>query len=345
MMDTASPSVRDRGLGEKVAFLSSPLAYSHRPREVATIETHMSWLFLTGTLAYKLKKPVRYPFLDFSSLGRRRHYCAEELRLNRRLAGSVYRRLVPLCRDESGALVLDGGGAIVDWLVEMEQLPDAARLDHRLQQGGASADDLVAVAERLASFYAAARPLRRAGFLYLKHLHVESEVNLRLLTRPWTGLDPDRTRALLERVGALLRRCGPAIIERIEGGMIVEGHGDLRPEHVFLGQPPRIIDCLEFDRSMRLLDPYDEINYLGLESELVGAPWVRPLVLDVLDRVLDRPPDPALLALYGAFRAMLRARICIAHLLDPEPADPERWPKKAERYLDVAERECLKAAG
>ena len=108
---------------------------------------------------------------------------------------------------------------------------------------------------------------------------------------------------------------------------------------------PRIIDCLEVDRNMRLLDPYDEVNYLGLECEFVGAGWIRPLLLSQLDEIIGHRPNSRLIATYGAFRATLRARICIAHLIDANPVEPERWPSEAQRYLSLAADECLRAEG
>lgn len=108
-------------LAEKVRFLGDVAAYGQQTRTVETIETHMSWVFLTERLVYKLKKPVRYPYLDFSSIEKRRWTCMEELRLNRRLAGDVYRAVVPLCRDDAGKLSIDGPGNAVDWLLEIPE--------------------------------------------------------------------------------------------------------------------------------------------------------------------------------------------------------------------------------
>jgi aminoglycoside phosphotransferase family enzyme len=330
---------------EKVEFLRSRQAYPHRPQSVRAVETHMSWLFLTGSLVYKLKKPVRFPFLDFTTLGRRRHYCALELSLNRRLAPDVYRRLATLRRAPDGRLSLDGEGEVSEWLVEMEQLAEDRMLDNAIRAGKVTAGEVTALADKLGRFYAGERPRRRDGYDYLKHIHFESDVNRKLLSRADCGLPPGTTTALLDRVDGLLRRFAPDVVERIKNGHIVEGHGDLRPEHVFVGPPPQIIDCLEFDRSMRLLDPYDEVNYLGLECERLGAGWARALVLDVVERQLGHRPQAGLLAFYGAFRMVLRARICIAHLLDPEPMTPDVWPQRAARYLEVASRECLMAGG
>lgn len=329
---------------EKVRFLSSPNAYVGRPA-VSVIETHMSWVFLAGNRAYKFKKPVRYPFLDFTTLERRHANCEAELRLNRRLAPLVYRRLVALHLTPPDGLSLGGTGTVVEWLIEMERLPEADMLHRRLMTGSLRTDAIVRVGDTLGRFYAGARPQRRSGAAYLAHLRTESAVNRRLLLRLTCPIPWARSWNLLGRVDALLAEFAPAIADRARRGWIVEGHGDLRPEHVCLTAMPQIFDCLEFDRRMRLLDPYDEVNYLGLECEFLGAPWIRPLLLDVVDTHLRRPPERRLLATYGAFRAVLRARICLAHLLDQTPMEPDRWPEEARRYLDIAERECVKAGG
>ena len=135
----------------------------------------------------------------------------------------------------------------------------------------------------------------------------------------------------------------PEIEKRIASGWIIEGHGDLRPEHVCLLPRPVIIDCLEFDRRMRILDPYDEVNFLGLECAMHGADWVGPLLLQTLEQRIGHAPPPGLLSTYTAFRAVLRARLCIAHLLDSSPMTPERWPRETRAYLAVAREACAKA--
>lgn len=326
----------------KVAFLAMPAAYPGT-RAVRVIETHMSWVFLADRLVYKFKKPVRYPFLDFTTLAQRHRNCAAELMLNRRLAPHVYRRLLPLTREADGRFALDGSGDIVEWLIEMERLPAEDMLDARLRRGEVTTEAVVAVGDALGRFYAEATPQPRDGPAYVDHLLAETAVNRQLLLRAGCPVPRARAEALLDRVERLVERAVPQIRERIARGWIVEGHGDLRPEHVCLGPAPQIIDCLEFDRNMRLLDPYDEVNYLGLECQFVGAGWVRPLLLGIVDTYLEHRPEPRLLATYGAFRGMLRARISIAHLLDEVPMEPERWPGEAQRYMDLAERECVAA--
>ena len=340
-----TPGAAVISLAEVVGFLGTPRAYPHRPATVEVRETHMSWVFLTGSLAYKLKKPLRRPFLDLTTPDKRRHNCEEELRLNRRLADDIYLRVLPVRVGGGGELTLEADGEIVDWLVEMKQLPAADMLDERIRQGRVGEEAIDAVAERLAAFYQAQPAQIADGIAYLRHIRTESRINRALLLQPRFGLDGAATVAVLDRVDALVRRWSPAIRERISQGRIVEGHGDLRPEHVCLGHPPIIIDCLEFDRRMRLLDPYDEIGYLGLECAFMGADWIRPQLLGSLEEIIGHRPDPRLLATYAAFRATLRARICIAHLIDPDPMEPQRWPDEARRYLAVATEECVMAGG
>lgn len=327
-------------LAEKVRFLSDPAAYGRGTTHVEARETHMSWVFLTDELVYKLKKPVRHAFLDFSTIRKRHLYCNEELRLNARLAAETYRRVVPLCRGASGHLGLGGSGRVVDWLVEMKRLPQSDMLDERIVSGRLTAAEINKVARTLTAFYALGQAEIADGGAYLRHLTGEQRINRAILLRPELALSDIASGALV-MVDSLLQRLWPRIEARILSGVIVEGHGDLRPEHVCLCQPPQIIDCLEFNRSMRIIDPYDEVNYLGLECEMLGAPWIRPLLVEALQNRLPDRPNADLLALYGGFRALLRARLCVAHLLDKPVRHPEKWRPLAIRYIRQAEREIL----
>jgi aminoglycoside phosphotransferase family enzyme len=117
---------------------------------------------------------------------------------------------------------------------------------------------------------------------------------------------------------------------------LVECHGDLRPEHVCLVDPPVVIDCLEFDPALRQLDPFEELAFLGLECTVLAARWVGPRLTARCARALGDAPPAALLDLYVACRAVLRARLSLAHLLEPDPRTPEKWLPLGRRYLDLA---------
>lgn len=327
-------------LAEKVRFLSDPAAYAGATGHVETKETHMSWIFLTDRRVYKLKKPLRRPFLDFTSIDSRRHFCEEELRLNRRLAPSTYLSVVPLRSSPDGGLRLGGSGVIVDWLVEMERLPQDDMLDVRIETRDVAPADVAPIASLLTGFYGSLAPERIDGGAVIEHFASEHKVTTQILEHDDIALG-DRVRPVLDRVGAGIASLRPSMERRIASGRVVEGHGDLRPEHVCLSSPPQIIDCLEFSRAMRMVDPYDEVNHLGLECAVLGAGWIRPMLLESLEARLGDRPEPDLMALYGGFRMLLRARLCLAHLLDAPVRKREKWRPLAMSYIAMAERETL----
>jgi aminoglycoside phosphotransferase family enzyme len=332
------PSGKDvTGLDAKVAFLRRPESYPESTRRVDVVETHMSWVFLTDAFAYKLKKPVRTPFLDFSSLALRRHFCAEEVRLNRRLAPRAYLETVALAEGPAG-LSLGGAGQIVDWLVKMVRLPSGGTLDHAIRSGTVDKGDLDRLAAKLIGFYRTASPIRMSAEEYLLRFERDVSENMAALSEA-TGILPlPEVRRIHEAQVALLRKAGSPLAARALDGKIVEAHGDLRPEHVFLGPDPQIIDCLEFNRAFRCLDPIDELCFLAVECEQLGAPAVGTGILQEYCRAtLDDPPQ-SLFDFYKCYRACLRAKLSFWHLREPKVRDPERWPRQTRSYLQLAGR-------
>lgn len=330
-----SPST---GLAETVAFLRRADAYPHRPAEVTALETHMSWVFLAGSHVYKLKKPVAYPFLDFTALAAREYFCREEVRLNMRLAAGVYIDAVPLRRGGDGRLTLAGGGTVIDWLVHMRRLPAERMLDCLIAAHAVTPADIQPAADKLIGFYRLCPSQHVAADRILARFRAEHEEDARLLATGHFALDAERTRNVLEMMEAAFRIAAPLIAARVTMGAYVEGHGDLRPEHVCLTGEPAFIDCLEFSPDLRIIDPFDEIAYLGLECERLGAAWIGEIFLNEARRRLATVAPPPLLWFYRAARALLRARLALAHLTEPDPRTPEKWEPRARHYIRLAER-------
>ncbi len=329
VIDTASAAA---SLEEKVALLSRPATYGAAVSTVETVETHMSWLFLAGPTVYKLKKPVVYPFLDFRTLAARERNCRDELRLNRRLAPDVYLGLSTVTREADGRLALDGTGEVVDWLVRMRRLPAGRTLDALIASGSVSEAQVDAIGDLLASFYAGAERGRLTADEYVAQLRSEHAVSRRVLA----GFEPALSAPLLAEVQRFLDEDSALLRARVEAGRIVDGHGDLRPEHVWLNTPPVIIDCLEFNERLRQVDPFDEITYLGLECARLGATWIGPRLRARLAVALGDAVEPRLLRFYAAYRACVRARLALAHLQDAAPREPQRWRPLARAYLRLA---------
>lgn len=324
-------------IAAKVAFLKRPGSYPDAPRRVEVAETHMSWVFLTARHAYKLKKPVRYDFFDFRTIAARRRNCEEEVRLNRRLAPDVYLGTVPLTIDPKGGLHLGGFGEAVDWLVKMHRLPADRVLGRAIETGTLHAAQVRTFALELARFYKASAPVPMSPSEYLARFAVDIEDNRRALNDPRYGLHAGLVKTVSEAQRAFLRARPELFEKRVRDGRVVEAHGDLRPEHIFLGPKPQIIDCLEFRRAFRLLDPADELSFLALECERLGGPAVGDLVFDVYRQVTSDAPPEKLISFYKAYRACIRAKLAVWHLRDADAREPEKWPALARAYLALAQ--------
>jgi aminoglycoside phosphotransferase family enzyme len=325
-------------LDAKVKFLQQPEHYPDGSTRVEVVETHISWVFLTRRYAYKLKKPVRQPYLDFRTIDARHQDALEEVRLNRRLAGGVYLGVVPLNVSGRRRLRLGGHGRPVDWLVHMRRLPSQRMLDSAVCAGRATPDDLRRIGECLGQFYRTLPSVDGDAREYVVGFRDDIEENRRELSLPRFGLPAMRIQLLSAHQQKLLDRLAPALGRRVQQGRLIEGHGDLRPEHVCLLKTPVIIDCLEFKRAFRVLDPADELAYLALECERLGAPWAGPALLQAYSNVTGDRPGPALVHFYQAFRATLRAKIAIWHNRDNGVVDTEKWRTRSLEYLALAER-------
>src|SRR5664280_2112168 len=322
-------------LGDKVGFLSDPAAYVPVPEEVVTRETHMSWVFMAGDRAYKLKKPVRFSYLDFSTLDRRAAACRAENLLNRRLAPDVYLDVVPLTISTSG-LAISGEGPVVDWLVVMRRLEENETLEAALRGGRLRPTQVDQVAVTLRAFYAHAPRVLLEPEHYLVTWQKALTENCRVLFNARLGLPQGAVERIAQVQRRFSRKCSALLLGRIRKRRFVDAHGDLRPEHIWLREPMTIIDCLEFDPKLRALDPLDEIAFLHLECERLGGLSAAERIRRHLARALGDDASSGLFLFYRSHRAMLSARLSIAHLLDAHPRTTEKWPRLARIYLRLA---------
>ena len=323
-------------LAEKVRFLSRAASYAERPRGVRAIETHMSWVFLTDKHAYKLKKPVRHTFLDFSTIEARRRNCRAEVRLNNRLAPGVYLGVVPLVLRADRMLSLGGAGRVVDWLVQMCRLRKSDVLQEQIKRHRLRGGDLSIAVAALVRFYEASSPISIDPAHYRRRFESEIRGCCHELARPIWRLPADLVGEIAAAQLDFIRRERGLLNDRVRSKRIIEAHGDLRPEHVYLGAEPVITDCLEFDRTLRILDRADELAYLALECEMLGAPEVgRRILATYARRSHDHVPE-RLLHFYMSIRACMRARLAIWHLKDPQVPQPRKWRRRALKYLRLA---------
>ncbi|MDX1636366.1 MAG: hypothetical protein R3281_00260 [Balneolaceae bacterium] len=236
---------------------------------------------MTDEFVYKVKKPYAYDHLRLGTPEARYQNCQDEVSLNNRLAPEVYIGVVPVVRKQDDTLALrrEPKAEVVDWLVKMKRLPSDSMLDACLRSHSMMKPaKLEPVADLLASFYVSGEAVDTSAENYVQKLADTLDGCREELLTSLYNLPVLPVNAIYDHLRKFAVREQELFTVRVKGGYIVEGHGDLKPEHICL-EPPVVIDCLEFDRKLRILDTIDDLTFLALECDLLGAPWIATFFL------------------------------------------------------------------
>lgn len=320
--------------------LRHPEAYPHPVEpEIVVVETHISWLFLTGRFAYKLKKPVNLGFLDFSTLERRRHFCHEELRLNRRLCPELYLDVLPVT-ESAGKLRIGGDGEAVDYVIRMVQFDRRFELDRLLRNGELTKRQIDEAATVIAAFHAEAPradPAAKFGTPevivkpMLENLDLTEEVARTI--EELSDIEKLRHWTLAEH-----RRLSGIVRERKALGMVRECHGDLHTGNMVIRDGEIVIfDCIEFSHALSIIDVMSDVAFLFMDLEHSGHP---ELAWHFLNGWLTKSGDYGglqVLRLYCVYRAMVRAKVTSIRLAQ-ESGEEEKAKTLAEHhsYIQLA---------
>lgn len=324
-----------------IAALHDPHRYDHPVERVALVETHISWVLLTGRYAYKIKKSVDLGFLDFSTLAKRHHFCVEELRLNQRLAPEIYLAVVPITGTPANPRV-GGTGTPIEYAVQMREFPQEAQLDRVLARGALRSEHIEDLAARLAEFHrhtAVADP--DSSFGTPEHVWQPVHENFLQIGARLSAAQ----RRPLER----LERWSQTAFEQLKNdfaarkhaGFVRECHGDAHLANMVLIDN-RVVpfDCLEFNDNLRWIDVMNEVAFTVMDLDDRGQ---QVLARRFLNAYLEHSGDYAglrLLRFYQVYRALVRAKVSVIRLSQPglSHAEREQIESKYRGYADLAER-------
>ena len=281
--------------------------FEHQGLAPVLIETHISWVLLAGEYAYKIKKPVRFGFLDFTTLQARRHFCAEELRLNQRLARSLYIAVVPIHGDAQ-APSWGRNGPAIEYAVKMHRMSPDALASARLAHGELAASDLVRFAQRLHEFHRAA-PVAPADGEYATPQRIAADTQRTLAALP-PGEAAAAGAALRPWFEAQAARLAPVWAGRLAGGRVRECHGDLHLDNVLvLGRDVTAFDCLEFDAGLRWIDVMNDVAFLTMDLHAHGRPDLAHVFLDAYLEASSDYDGLPVLRHYMVGRALVRGMV------------------------------------
>jgi uncharacterized protein len=303
-----------------VETMTRPSFYPHHPDMVELIQTHISYIFLAGEYVYKVKKPVDFGFLDFTTLEKRRHFCGEELRLNQRLAPQLYLAVVPITRSALGGLELAGPGDPVEYAVKMRRLPEERMLKRLLAEGKAEPAIMDAVADKLASFHAAAETGGEVDAIGGVEAVIANWDENFVQTEPFVGRTVSAAdhAFLRDYVSSFVTRRRSLLESRVAKHRVRDCHGDVHLEHVcVLDDGIAIFDCIEFNQRFRYSDVASEVAFLAMDLDFNGYQgfaerFVRAYQMASGDEELGR-----LVPFYKCYRAYVRGKVIGFRLDDP----------------------------
>ena len=330
-------SVVESRVEELLPELRQASAYPDATDSVDLIETHISWVFLTRRHVYKVKKPVQFDFVDFHTLEQRRAACHAELELNRRMAEDVYLGVVPIIIEDSGRVIVDppqaAEGSTVEWAVKMRRLPAAVSLDRLLLEGNLDLAWIPRIIEHLSAFFHSAKPTSLSPEQYLNRFESHIRDNHEVLAG--TG-GPHRVARITGAQLQFLTLHPSVLTQRVASGRVIDGHGDLRAEHIYLDKQPVVIDCIEFNPELRQVDIAAELGFLQVECDALQAFGVgKEIASSCLGRLHDHP-SAELREFYKCYRACVRAKVAALRAGSGQQGATD----SVQRYLELAEGYC-----
>jgi len=324
-----------------------PELYGRGVKRVRMLQTHTSWVFLDGRRAYKVKKPVNFGFLDYTTLSARRFFCHEEFRLNQLLSPDIYLSVEPII-ESRGRLRIGGRGNVIDYALKMVELPQQSIMTEQLKRAGVTFQHIEEIAGIIVRFHDHAergREVARYGSSEIVKLNWDENFAQTMEFRGRTVTYPSFDR-IKERVERFVRENRRRFSRRREGGYVRKCHGDLHSKNIFIGDPVHVFDCIEFNPRFSCSDTASEVAFMAMDLEYHGR---KDLSNFFVERYIAHSGDSGLLRLldfYKCYRAYVRGKVTSFNLNDAgmSVADKAEARMTARRYFRLSDRYAEKLA-
>jgi hypothetical protein len=321
-------------------FLTNACSYPHRPQRACLVQTHASYIIIAPPFVYKVKKPVNFGFLDFSTLEKRRYFCEREIKLNRRLCPDVYLDVIPISLKE-GRLAFGAGDEVVEYAVKMRELSDRDFLHRRMERGEVGPEDLNRVAATLKAFYDAQTPTEEIEeWGQVERLKISTDENFRQ-TEACVGRTISRPafEAIRFYTDEFYVHNAALFASRIQEKWIRDCHGDLHLEHIHLSPTAiHIYDCIEFNDRLRYVDVANDVAFLAMDLDFNHRPDLSRHFVAQMTKMLNDSQMPRLMDFYKCYRAYVRGKVESIHSSEPEEIEfvREKSRERARRYFRLA---------
>jgi hypothetical protein len=313
-------------------------AYPEPTDSVELIQTHISYVFLADAYVYKIKKPVNFGFLDFTTLEKRKYYCEREVALNKRLSPDIYLGVLPITRD--GATVkIDGKGETIDYAVKMKKIPMEKLMIKLLTENLLTREMVSDVARRIASFHAEANASKEIDhFGSIEVIRANTDENF-TQTEKYVGrsITRDQYDVIRTYTANYLNNQAELFNRRIAEGKIKDCHGDLHLEHICITDPIRIFDCIEFNERFRYSDTAADIAFLAMDLDFHGRMDLSKALMEAYVKFSGDKRALDLINFYKVYRAYVRGKVISFRLDSPDTNIQEEALRTAQKYFNLAE--------
>jgi aminoglycoside phosphotransferase family enzyme len=323
-----------------IQSMLDPAFYPHNPKKVELIQTHISYIFLAGEVVFKVKKPVNFGFLDFTTLEKRRHFCEEEIRLNKRFSPEVYIKAIPI--SQHGNTFREGDDTrVVEYAVTMRRINEDHMLYRLLEAGKVKSEDMQRIGRHLAEAYAAIPSDEKArAFGDLDVISINIMENFEQ-TRKYIGgpITHEEFDAIESWSLDFMKKKKALFEQRVAQGYIKDCHGDLHLQHICVeGEKIYIFDCIEFNERFRFGDVASDVAFLAMDLDFNGYPGLERAFVDAYTEASGDNTLTKVLVFYKVYRAYVRAKVT-SFMLDDVGLDEkakEDVLQQAKKYYELA---------
>lgn len=308
-------------------------------QEMELIETHISWLILTDDFVYKIKKPIQYPFLDFSSLDQRKYYCQRELFLNRRLS-DIYLELIPIYEFEDRIYVGESEGELLDYAVKMRRLAAYQKMDVVVKAGKLTKEHIDKLARKIADFHQSAETISKDFDIAEYQENFNDFGKLEPQLAEFLGVDAQEIlKKSMELSDQFLIEQEEMIKSRAKQGYVRDLHGDLHAKNIFVYEDPIIFDCIEFNDAFRQIDVLNDVAFFCMDLEAHGKQDLSDLFMDLYVQkfpCINSANEIFLFTYFKAYRANVRAKVNLLRAMQAE--NPRPHIDESRKYLELMEK-------
>jgi len=323
-----------------IESLYDPVTYDEKTDRIRLVQTHISYVFLTGSYAYKIKKRVDFGFLDFSTLEKRKHYCEEELRLNRRLCKDMYVDVLPITRSGSNVRV-GGNGEVIEYTVKMREIPQQRLMSNLLEKDRVNKKDLDSIARKLSVFHRSVETNEDIqDYGSVEKIRYNWDENFNQTRRFFDKTISRKSYSFIRRkINDFILKNTDLFEYRIKKDRIRECHGDLHSRNIFISDKIYIYDAIEFNKRFRYSDVASDIAFLAMDLDFRGK---HDLHNSFLSRYLYYSGETTdfleMMPFYKCYRAYVRGKVESLKLNDPNITveDKEQSKKVAAKYFNMS---------